>query len=86
MNEEKKKQAALEFAQTQPIRWDAFLAKWLKEHSEPTETVEPEVAEPEPIEPVATSPEATVEVEETVEVAEVKKRKVVPRKVKAADS
>jgi len=83
LNDEKKKQAALDFAELQPVQWDAFLAKWLTEHSEPAETVtvKPELAEPEP----TRSPEPTVEVQETVAIPEEKKRKAATRKVKAAD-
>lgn len=86
LNDKQKKEAALEFAQLQPIRWDAFFAKWQKEHSEPTETV---TVKPEPIETSVASPEPTIEVQETPDtptISEVKKRKAVARKVKAADS
>jgi len=91
LNDEKKKQAALDFAELQPVQWDAFLAKWEADHSEPTETVtvKPEVTEPEAIEPVAASPEPTVEVQDAadaVAIPEAKKRKAVARKVKAAES
>jgi len=91
LNDKKIKQAALEFAQGQPVQWDAFLVKWEAEHSEPAETVtlKPEVAETEIVKTSVTSADTNIggqETIDTVEVPEVKKRKAAPRKAKAADS
>ena len=86
MNEEKTKQAALEFARLQPVQWDAFLAKWEAEHAETEKLETGLISEQTTVETSITSPEPTVEVQEAVAVPEVKKRKAVARKVKAADS
>ena len=84
LNDKQVRQAALEFAKLQPVQWDAWLIQWEKEHSEPAGT---EIGKTSVTSSDTSSDRTYTEQEMTdTKVPEVKKRKAVVKKVKAADS